>query len=241
MLTKLAVRLKNKPVIMTPLERIKISIPCKADLDNMAPNSIGFYCAHCKKNVIDFRTRELSYLTKALEENKNVCGVFYKSQTRNNVNTNLLKRFAASFLITIGLGSFNKNLMAQAYSTDTLTHNHSIENETHNDFIVGGIDETIPTFKDGGDQGLRDFLIKNLKYPSDSVQGKVIVQYTVDTTGKTTGIKIVKGLSKLTDQEVIRVISLMEFVPGTRNGKKLPIRMTLPIIFTLDDKKSPNR
>lgn len=222
---------------MTPIEKIKLPVPCKENLNNMTPFSLGFYCSRCEKTVIDFRSQDLSDLTKALKENKSVCGIFYKSQVQNHVSTNLFRRFAASVLLTIGLGTFNKGLFAQTYSADSLAHKHSIENDTINDFIMGGVGETMPTFKDGGDQGLRDFLGKNIKYPSDSVQGRVVVQYTVDTTGKTTDVKIVKGLSKLADQEVLRVISLMEFVPATQNGKKLPIRMTLPVTFTLSDKR----
>lgn len=92
----------------------------------------------------------------------------------------------------------------------------------------------------GGYDSMSVFLQKNLKYPvqakKDSLQGKVSVQFIVDTIGVIEDVKIKKSLSKECDEEVIRVMLLMPpWKPGMLNGKPVNVRFLLPIIFKLKD------
>ena len=71
-------------------------------------------------------------------------------------------------------------------------------------------DDVTPEFK-GGDEARSIFFSENLKYPDkarkNSLEGKVIVQFIVDSLGKIRDIEIIKSLRKDCDDEVIRVIS----------------------------------
>lgn len=89
----------------------------------------------------------------------------------------------------------------------------------------------IPEFKNGGTIGLIKFIQKNINYPSDSVVGKIFVEFSTDTNGRTQNIKILKGLSKLADKEVLRVVKLLDFEPALIEGKKVTGHMTIPISF----------
>ena len=46
----------------------------------------------------------------------------------------------------------------------------------------------------------------------------------------------------LADKEVLRIVNLLEFIPGTSHGEKIEVNYTLPVNFMLQSKnESPNR
>ncbi|MDR0801667.1 energy transducer TonB [Fluviicola sp.] len=97
------------------------------------------------------------------------------------------------------------------------------------------IDDEPPEYP-GGTVAMWNFFKENSVYPSDSVEGKVVLSFIVDTTGKVQNIKVRKSLSPLADAEVIRMVQLINFIPAKRNGKPVPAAMLLPFTFTLDRK-----
>lgn len=62
-------------------------------------------------------------------------------------------------------------------------------------------------------------------------RGIVITQFNVDTLGKVTDIKIVEGLRNDIDNEVLRIINLLDigWTSVTQMGKKIDVLMTLPV------------
>ncbi len=74
------------------------------------------------------------------------------------------------------------------------------------------------------------FMQSNLRY-KECVEGMVVVQFVIDTTGQVIEPFLLKSLTKETDAEAMRVVQLLEFTPGMQNGKKMPIRYVLPIRF----------
>ena len=102
------------------------------------------------------------------------------------------------------------------------------------DNIIGGNPEVFPIYKFGGEIGMMKFLNENIKYPKDSVEGKVFVTFIVDTLGNVRRPKILRGLSKKADEEVLRVVKLLEFYPAMTNNKKLAIDYNLPVSFSLN-------
>lgn len=82
----------------------------------------------------------------------------------------------------------------------------------------------------------------NLKYPEEAVknniQGQVVVEFVVDTTGEVSKAVILKGLGHGCDEESLRVVRLMHnWIPGTLDGKPVPVKMKLPILFQLPKPK----
>ena len=97
--------------------------------------------------------------------------------------------------------------------------------------------EQMPQFP-GGDAALMKFLSSHINYPPMAaemdVQGKVIVQFVVDKTGKVGVVKVIRSVDKDLDHEAIRVCqALPKFTPGRQNGRPVSVWYTLPIQFKL--------
>ena len=89
----------------------------------------------------------------------------------------------------------------------------------------------------GGLDSLRSYIKKNLRWQNsgyDDSQGRVIVTFIVETNGRLTDIRVLKGLSKEKD---IAALCLMKkspkWNPAIENGKPKRVLYTLPILFTM--------
>lgn len=97
--------------------------------------------------------------------------------------------------------------------------------------------EVDPSFP-GGLPAFYEYVSKHLKYPRqairNSVEGKVYVQFVVDTDGSLTDLTILKGISVACDEEALRVLqNSPKWNPGKQRGRAVKVRMALPIIFKL--------
>ena len=97
--------------------------------------------------------------------------------------------------------------------------------------------EQMPQFP-GGEQALMKYLQSHINYPpmaaENNVQGKVVVQFVVDKTGKVGEVKVVRSVDKDLDREAVRVCkSLPKFTPGRQNGQAVSVWYTLPVTFKL--------
>lgn len=90
----------------------------------------------------------------------------------------------------------------------------------------------------GGEMAMFGFLMKNLKYPDaaakDSIQGRVVVKFTVQADGAVKDADVVESVCPALDEEATRVVMLMpRWIPGEKDGKKVACFFTLPISFKL--------
>jgi Ca-activated chloride channel family protein len=97
--------------------------------------------------------------------------------------------------------------------------------------------EQMPSFP-GGQAALSNFLTANIKYPAkaraENVQGRVIVQFTVDRNGDIKDVEVVRSISPELDAEAIRVVmSMPRWIPGKQRGKTVAVKYTLPVNFKL--------
>lgn len=95
----------------------------------------------------------------------------------------------------------------------------------------------------GGEAAMMEFLYSQLRYPAEALenneQGTVILQFTVNTDGSISDIKVVRSVSPALDSEAIRVTSKMpRWQPAVENGKAVAVGYTLPVKFKLQDKGS---
>lgn len=91
----------------------------------------------------------------------------------------------------------------------------------------------------GGQAALMKFIQSNVQYPETSIdmdeQGKVYLSFVVGLDGKISQVKVAKGVSTDLDREAKRVVrSMPNWIPGEADGKKVPTRCRLPIVFTLN-------
>ena len=102
--------------------------------------------------------------------------------------------------------------------------------------------ETMPEFPNGGMGAMMEFLSKNIRYPvnaqKNGTQGRVTVQFIVNTDGSISNIGILREVDPELDGEAVRVISAMpKWKPGTQGGKPVRVKYTVPVMFRLNDEK----
>ena len=95
-----------------------------------------------------------------------------------------------------------------------------------------------PEFIGGKTQLLR-YIADSIQYPFVAkqlkTQGKVIVQFLIDKTGKISDAKVMKSLDYFLDKEALRVINTMpKWNPGAKCNEKLAILVTMPLHFKLE-------
>jgi len=97
--------------------------------------------------------------------------------------------------------------------------------------------EVQPQFP-GGDAELINYLSENLKYPKDAVEqgieGRVVVQFVVNKTGKISDVKVLLSVHPSCDKEAIRLMkSMPKWIPGKQAGEPVNVYYTIPIRFRL--------
>ncbi len=90
----------------------------------------------------------------------------------------------------------------------------------------------------GGLDGFYKKIGKNIKYPRMAqragVGGKVFARFIVNEEGEMSDIQIIKGIGYGCDEEALRVLKKgWKWNPGRQKGKRVRVRMVLPISFTL--------
>ncbi len=113
------------------------------------------------------------------------------------------------------------------------------QNLLHKDGDVFLVCEQMPTFP-GGNNSLQQFISRNVQYPETAIreqrQGRVVVQFVIDSNGIAVEPNIVRSVSPELDAEALRVIHLLpKWNPGMHQGKAVAVRYNIPITFRLTD------
>lgn len=91
------------------------------------------------------------------------------------------------------------------------------------------------------DQKLMAYLGKNIRYPAlaieNGIQGSVVVSFVVEKDGSITNAELLRDIGGGCGEEALRLINSMNegysWIPGQQRGRKVSVRFTLPIRFTL--------
>ena len=110
------------------------------------------------------------------------------------------------------------------------------ENTTAEETVFDMV-EQMPEFP-GGNVKLKRYLERHLQYPKvaqkNATQGRVTVQFVVNTDGSISDAKVVRGIDPSCDEEALRLINSMpRWTPGQSGGKNVRVRYTIPVIFKL--------
>jgi len=218
-----------------PIENIQLAFVCNKKLEQLATCDQTRYCASCNKMIFDFRESNRDELNKKLSENTEVCGIFSKEQLVKKGPSNLqivnkVSRYVASLFISLGLTFISKNLFAQSTLKDSVNSKNNQE-----EIIYGMTSEVAPGYP-GGLAMIKVFISNNIKYPKDAKKGKVQLRFIVGPKGKVRDIKIVKGLSQMANIEAKRLVDLLAFIPGVKNGKEVDYAYQISIPFNLEEK-----
>ena len=98
----------------------------------------------------------------------------------------------------------------------------------------------------GGQKELYAFISKNITYPQiekeNGIQGKVYIQFVIETDGSVSNVKVLKGVKggPGLEKEAMRVVKMMpKWTPGMLSGKKVRVMFNLPFSFKLDGGADP--
>lgn len=93
-------------------------------------------------------------------------------------------------------------------------------------------------FGGGSVENFRKWLSKHIDYPEDAIRsdlnGKVLLQFTVDKTGEIIDIKVIRGLHPAIDQAAVQALKRSpKWTAATINGKPVKVSYFLPISFNI--------
>ena len=212
---------------MTKIKNVTLEFSCTEQKDSFDKIEKGFFCDKCSNIVIDFTDKSFDELQRELSNlTRPVCGVFKRSQ----LSEQFIRYAAATFIATSALTIPS---LGQVKVDSALQASEHLEKEIEEDTFFGSIVE-IQAEPIGGYKKFLEALAKEIKYPNNlTVRGKTFVQFTIDTTGRMSEIKIVKGLNELADQEAIRALKTLDypFTPGRQRNKPVKTRMVIPVVF----------
>lgn len=117
--------------------------------------------------------------------------------------------------------------------------------ETPTDTTVYRVVEKMPEYPEGINKLMKDIRTSTdnywkKRYPKgkpvypceQGVSGRVIVSFVINENGQVTDPEVLRHVDKDLDKEAIRIIkSMPRWIPGEHKGKKVKVRLTLPVMF----------
>ena len=93
----------------------------------------------------------------------------------------------------------------------------------------------------GGRRAYKQYLEKNLQYPeqalAENIEGKVTIQFTVESSGQVSEFRVLKGIGHGCEEEVIRLVKQgPKWNPTRRNTESLRDNVKVRMKFTLPKK-----
>lgn len=119
------------------------------------------------------------------------------------------------------------------------------------DYIEEVVEETIveeeipfqlveekPSFNGGDANEFSKWVNSQLVYPEiakeNGVQGRVTLQFTVETNGSVTNVRVLRGVDPSLDAEAVKVVkSSPKWTPGKQRDRAVRVSYTFPVIFQL--------
>ena len=86
--------------------------------------------------------------------------------------------------------------------------------------------------------GFTKWVFSKIVYPEiakeNGVQGRVTLQFTIDTDGSVKNVKVLRGVDSSLDKEAVRVVSSSpKWEPGKQRNKAVKVKYTFPVVFQL--------
>ena len=96
--------------------------------------------------------------------------------------------------------------------------------------------EIMPSFKGGGLDKFREWIIKRTNYPQEAVdkkiKGTVFLSFIVEKDGAVSNVNVIKSVNPILDNEAVKVISESpKWTPGMQRGRPVRVRYLIPVNF----------
>ena len=98
--------------------------------------------------------------------------------------------------------------------------------------------EQKPSFQGGDANDFSRWISQHLDYPeiakANGVQGRVMVQFTVQKDGSVGNVKLLRGVDPSLDKEALRVVALSpKWEPGRQRDRSVNVTYQFPVNFVL--------
>ena len=128
----------------------------------------------------------------------------------------------------------NANLGVEIMDYHTAVEEEEVEEEA----IPFALVEEKPKFQGGDANTFSAWVNKNLNYPEiakeNGVQGRVTLQFTVNTDGSVSDVKVLRGVDSSLDKEAVRIVSQSpKWTPGKQRERPVKVTYVFPVIFQL--------
>jgi len=109
-------------------------------------------------------------------------------------------------------------------------------------------EKPVPVFPKKG-MNFNDFISENMVYPPEAlkqnVQGTVELFFVIEPSGRVSNVKVVHAVGAGCTQESVRLMKMIRWKPGIKNGKAVRTESTVKMSFNLENFKkhryvSPN-
>lgn len=112
------------------------------------------------------------------------------------------------------------------------------EEEVEEEAIPFALVEEKPTFQGGDANTFSKWVNSRLVYPElakeNGVQGRVTLQFTVNTDGSVSNVIVLRGVDSSLDKEAVRIVSSSpKWKPGRQRDRAVKVTYTFPVIFQL--------
>ena len=143
-------------------------------------------------------------------------------------------------VLTVGLGV----LLGMAACTDSLTGpssapapDETAASPSSTDTLSYTVVDTPPSLN-GGMAALQDEITYPEMAREAGIEGRVVVQFVVDTDGTVQAPTVTRGAHKGLNKEALRAIRALQFEPGRQDGTPVRVQMSLPVTFQLPDSET---
>ena len=105
---------------------------------------------------------------------------------------------------------------------------------------LDGMPQGIPIVVDVDNVTTPPRLVHKVKvtYPSKAlkkgIEGKVIVDALIDTTGKVEKATVVKSTNKIFNEPAIKAVKEYKFTPARKGKKKVKVHVKIPVMFRIE-------
>lgn len=112
---------------------------------------------------------------------------------------------------------------------EAVAHNHAV---TVTERELTEQDQMVPPQFPGGMDALREYIYKKTGWTTAKAPVSVMVDVTIDTTGRVARAVVSKGVDKKLDKKAVDICSkLPNFAPASLNGEPIEATITIPVRF----------
>lgn len=141
--------------------------------------------------------------------------------------------------VIIKVNSETEGSLQEVYTPFTVPKEEIITRPEEDEPIIPiQLVENKPSFNGGGLDAFTKWVDKNKVYPQTAkkagIQGRVTVNFIIDSKGQVRDVKVERGVDKALDDEAVRVISSSpNWTPALQRGEPVAVRVSFPVIFQL--------